>query len=695
MSTFTQAAMPLRLFAAILALILIAAFVVAVTLTAGPTMAQDGTDPSQLPRIGDNAEEYDDPLPCSEEKPLSPAAGIIDRDFYAVFDAFWDYEVGHLSNNFCPPKVTVTTEDDGLGHKTITHTRTDANIDIRQTAFAIPDSYKVTVIDTGASNGTSSNVTGPTIDLADYPFLKNSGAVSAVETENGANVFAGNSLWWVRLDEPGADADETSPLQMGFSTDLLEEADWHNPDGAPVQFRFAAVHVLQDGTPQEAHVVGAHFFAFDQRETDTPLANAQWSNVDTDGAGEIDMQTGQYRQMQFAFTKPGMYLVQVNAQAHVRAEDDPEPEGGRPENWSPISPDESITSPVQWYTFHVGPRADLHTQVSAGEVTSTGGASSVVPFTVTVANHGPEAAENVAVEVNLPAGLSAPGSLPHGATSSGCGVIAWKVNGTGSIGANTSPSLTFNANVDIGAVGRLTATVETRSTTFDPNLDNNSASAHVTLSNTTVRPPFFPGVTRSIVEHAVAGTHAGAPVAAVSPEGRALHYSLTGPCSNKFQVHRNGQIVLAAGHTLDYAQQWEYRLTLHVSDMVNASAGDDSAIDDSTPVLVRVEDTEPGLVHPTVTFTLSNPNAGTQPNLDLNHPVVGYTVNVNAQVENLPAGATPTYTWEDPPGISALPTHTSYYSAYAGRAGPETYRVHVKWDGGGITASYTVEWYNP
>ena len=50
------------------------------------------------------------------------------------------------------------------------------------------------------------------------------------------------------------------------------------------------------------------------------------------------------------------------------------------------------------------------------------------------------------------------------------------------------------------------------------------------------------------------GAHAGDPVAAESPDGRALTYTLSGPCSNKFQVHSNGQIALAANHTLDYAE---------------------------------------------------------------------------------------------------------------------------------------------
>ena len=670
----------------------------------GSTQAQVDLGPGQLPRTGDNTEEYSTPYPCSEEaQPDANTEGEIRDGYYAVFDGFWDYEVGHLSNNFCPPEVTVTTEEDDEGEGVTVYTRTDANIHISETVFSVPDSYKVTVIDTRTTttNGTSTDVTGPTIDIADFPFLANSGAVSAVKpdpdstAENPPNVFADNSLWWVRIDEPWTTDDETSDLQIGFSTGLLEEEDWYLADGPdagtdpepPVLFRFSAVHVLKDGTPQEAHVLGAHFFAFDPRATDTELTNAQWSNVETDSASEIHMFTGQYRQMQFAFTEPGVYLVQVNVEGHVRDEANRLSSAGT--DWSPISPDDTITSPVQWYTFHVGPEADLDVALEAGAVSTTEGVSTV-PVTVTANNSGPSGAENVEVEINLPAGLSAPVTLPAGATSSGCGVIAWEI---GAMASGASPTLSFNATVDTGATGTLTATAEIRSTTFDPDAENNAASAEATLSGTNVRPPSFPGVTRSIVEHAVAGAHAGDPVAAESPEGRVLTYTLSGPCSNKFQVHPNGQIVLASGHTLDYDSQWEYPLVLSVSDGVNAAGEADTSADDSTPVLIQVEDTPDDAVHPTVTFTLSNPNSGTQPNLDLNHPLTGYTVNINAHLHNLPPGAVPTYRWEEN-GVHWWPDSTSWLPADEGAAGEYTYRVHIKWDGGGITASYTMEWFD-
>ena len=94
-----------RLYGAVLAMAALLITLLAVTLTAGPTMAQVTIDPDKLPRTGDNAEEYESPFPCSEEaQPDGSTAGEIREGYYAVFDAFWDYEVGHLSNNFCSSK---------------------------------------------------------------------------------------------------------------------------------------------------------------------------------------------------------------------------------------------------------------------------------------------------------------------------------------------------------------------------------------------------------------------------------------------------------------------------------------------------------------------------------------------------------------------------------------------------------------
>ena len=422
MATIINAPTRLKITGAVLAMAALLIALLAVVMTAGPTMAQGlGPDPDELPRTGENSEQYDKPYPCYEEaEPAANTRKVIDSGHYPVFDAFWDYEVGHLSNNFCPPEVEhIPGNLDALLPTPPQNTRTDANIHISETVFSIPDRYKVTVIDSDETNGNPSPSPEPNIDLANYPFLRD--VVSAVKPgpdstpENPTWVFADNKLWWVKAENVPANTDANTPLILGFSTDLLKEADWYLQDGPdadtdpepPVLFEFVAVHVLKDGSPQEAHVVGAHFFAFDPGASQT---TPQWSNVTTATESEIHMFTGKYRHMQYVFTDPGQYLVQVHVKGHVRNTIDPAPAGGHDEDWSQISPDESITSPAEWYTFHVGPEDDLsvtlaHTDETPDDDTTTI-SDSTASFTVTATNVGPEDAMDAVVQVRLPKGLT-------------------------------------------------------------------------------------------------------------------------------------------------------------------------------------------------------------------------------------------------------------------------------------------------
>ena len=698
MHTHTMAPRHLRLYGAVLAAALAAILLAVMTLTAGPTAAEVGVDSDLLPRTGDNAEEYDDPIPCSEEaEPDARTESVITDGYYAVFDAFWDYEVGHLSNNFCPPEVTVTAD---LGGNT--YTRGDANIHISKTAFSVPTSYEVMVVDSEEPDGNPSDVEGPKIDLADYPFLRH--AVSAVEpgadsTEaNPTTAFAYNTLWWVRLDEPGTPVDETSDLKIGFSTALLDRDDWYIEHGDPVQFRFSAVHVLEAGVPVEAHVVGANFFAFEERQTDTPLLAPKWSNLGTAGHSEIGMQTGEYLPMQFAFTKPGVYLVQAQVQGHVRTSRDPAPTGDdvRP-NWSPINPGAAtITSPTEWYAFHVGSQADLGVEITHTDETADDNTTTVTDgtasFSVTATNNGPDTAEGVVVEVSLPAGLGYAPDTSHTGVTFECGVIAWRV---GDLNSGASITLSFEASVGTGAAKTLTADAEVHSSTVDDNEGNDTASVDVRTLSRVVTAPSFPGVARSIVEHAVEGAHAGDPVAALNPDGRLLTYTLEGRCASWFKVHNNGQIALAAFRTLDYYKQSEFHLTLQVSDGVNAEGKADTSADDSAPVLIQVEDTEL-TVHPTVTFKLTPHDSDVT--LTGNPVADGSTYNLRTTLNNAPEGATLSYDWDEQGlhnPVWGNRFHSSYYPALGLQPGPKTYTVHIKWPGGGITDSYTITWDAP
>ena len=678
MDTTNKRWMQLSALAVVAVLVIVAA--AAVALTAGPAQAGVDFGADGHPQTETNAAPQTTPQPCDEESKPSPnTVDEIRAGYYAVFDGYWVADEQHLSNNFCPPRVTATT----VGRKT-TYTRSNADIDIRETAFSIPDSYQVTVVDSSVPGGNPPEVTGPKIDLNEFPFMKKGGAVSAMKDEGGSTVFAHNKIWWAKLDAP-----ETSPLQMGYSTALMNEADWYNPNGSPVAFEFQAVHVFQDGTlysPEDLHQLGIHYFAFDPGATQT---SAQWTSVNLNN-NAVEMETGQYRQMQFAFTKPGSYLVQVNVKGHVRHEDDPAPPGGFPAGWKEVSGDDIITSPVQWYTFHVGSEADLEVSVSAGEMSTSEGVSTV-PITVTATNHGPENALGVELEVNLPPGLTPPATLPAGVSSNSCSVIAWEIEELYSSPASqTTTTLTFNATVDSGATGKRTIDAEIHSSTYDADTTNNSASADAELSGTNVRPPYFPGVSRSIVEHAIAGAHAGDPVAAVSPDGNALSYSLSGPCSNVFKALSNGQIVLAPNQTLDYGEQWEYPLTLNVSDNLSPSGATDPSIDDSTPLLIQVEDTGPDAVHPSLNLSVSP-----------NPPILGRPAVVTASVSGLAEGVRLSEcNWIIQYGLghSKGTIEGSSCTLHPGvpfNFGDLSYAANVKWPGGGLSGEIVVQWEPP
>ena len=72
----------------------------------------------------------------------------------------------------------------------------------------------------------------------------------------------------------------------------------------------------------------------------------------------------------------------------------------------------------------------------------------------------------------------------------------------------------------------------------------------------------------------------------------------------------------------------------------------------------------------------------------------GSTVWIRAHVHNAPAGATLTYAWEEEGWWTRHSvTRTSFYGALAAsHPSSVTYTVHVKWEGGGITASHTIDW---
>ena len=73
-----------------------------------------------------------------------------------------------------------------------------------------------------------------------------------------------------------------------------------------------------------------------------------------------------------------------------------------------------------------------------------------------------------------------------------------------------------------------------------------------------------------VEEFATSFERVGEPIAAFSPEGRKLTYSLSGRGHEKFKVLADGQIFVANNVVLEYEKQWSYWLTLTASDGTNS-----------------------------------------------------------------------------------------------------------------------------
>jgi len=318
MSSITTAFIPVRLFGAVLALTLIAAIAVVVTLTAGPTQAQSTT--------------YEDPHPCGpgfDEFYALPDYPVdqVNTGHFAIFDAYYDLDsdephrpteedeawAGLMGLNFCPPELVA--EDDGFGNDTTT--RSQANIDINNTVFHVDQAQHTLTADEAAA----------------YPFLGD----------------AGDAVYWLRVgDDPNTSATEqASDFRVSFSTALFDAKYWHL-DGSPQPLWYEV---------EAEHELGVHprvsgqIYIFDAQDEHDPR-KAIWNSGETD-TGIIPMEPGQYRNLQWVFTQPGTYEIEVHLNGHVRR-DDP---GNLPDGelWHPISEKDIVTSDVKTYIFRVGP----------------------------------------------------------------------------------------------------------------------------------------------------------------------------------------------------------------------------------------------------------------------------------------------------------------------------------------------------
>ena len=330
MHTITNASIPLKLFGAILALALLAAAAVSVALTASTTQAQ-----SQ-----DNA--YADPQPCGPgaETAYQPEPHEVTEGHFALFDAYWEWRVqdqddenvGILHTNLCPPLVTQTTEFDDFGDPTTFTSLTDSGIDINEAIIHVLDKHQAVV------DGDPDDPDARRLPSYRYPDLIADDHISA-----------GDRVWWLRLDDPSTDEDETSDLTLGFSTMRFDDQYWGDSiDGGP-PFRYKFELERDPGIDPEDH---PHFFAYRKPragEIEDRMVLV-WKSAEAD-VKDMAMEAGQLEDLEWVFTRPGTYEIWVHLQGWVR-----QPHEG--EDWRPISEYRTETSEVKRYVIQVGNKLD-------------------------------------------------------------------------------------------------------------------------------------------------------------------------------------------------------------------------------------------------------------------------------------------------------------------------------------------------
>ncbi len=355
MNTFTNASMPLKLFGVVLALALVAVAALLVT----PTSAQSL----------DNT--YPNPQPCGEgaAKANQPEPHEVTIGHFALFDSYWRVtarnqrddapNAGVLHTNLCPPKMTQGDGDDA----TEVLTRSISNIDIGEAIMHVLDKHKVDVVATNAE------ATDGQLSLEEYPEVRKALGLLGPNDEL-LPVPEGTQVWWLKLDDPDTqddpntqekENDETSDLSLGFSTALFDHKYWltsahtdedGNAQPMPMRYKFE-VERYQGENPAEV----PHFLAYEAPESSNAKQMAVWNSIRPDiDDDDMTLDPGEYRALQWIFTKAGTYELSVHLQGFVRktklTANPNHPD--YVENWRPISGKVAETGEVKQYTIQVG-----------------------------------------------------------------------------------------------------------------------------------------------------------------------------------------------------------------------------------------------------------------------------------------------------------------------------------------------------
>ncbi len=382
MHNLTQASIPLRLFGAVLALTLIAAVAVTITLTAAPTQAQSEL-PGNTPAL---LNVYTNPQPCGEGPDTLAAADMSEphertTGHYALFDTYWEKtasdpgestdtdpaNTGILHTNTCPPYVSQTLEPDPdaeEGEDKITVTKySESGVDIDELIIHVTDLRKVAVV------ATEAEATAGQLSLERYQGLREALGLFGPNDEK-LPVPAGTEVWWLRtddpstadvdesaVDDPGTTEDETATehsngLSLGFTTWRLDGQDWARRDGdgnlvndTPLRYAFELER--ERGIPLSAE---AHLLSYRVDPEDRDAARKEIWNSAAVHTKPLDMEPGQFESFEWIFTDAGTYEISVHLIGwvnHVKPAD----AGG---DWKAISAKVTESSEVKAYTIQVG-----------------------------------------------------------------------------------------------------------------------------------------------------------------------------------------------------------------------------------------------------------------------------------------------------------------------------------------------------